>query len=83
MSLQEEGEEPDECLMSMFFLPLNELGLLPANKLPDETVELLVSNSFGFLSFCRSFGTTTSLSQRDTHIVCTQCTTCPAVQSLH
>lgn len=34
--------------MSVFFLPLNELGLLPANKLPGETVEMLARVS-GFL----------------------------------
>lgn len=28
--------------MSMFFLALNELGFPPANKLVDETLELLV-----------------------------------------
>lgn len=27
--------------MSMFLLPLNELGLLPSDKLADETIELL------------------------------------------
>lgn len=37
--------------MSMFFLPFNEPGSLPANKLPDETIDLLVRFEFEVSAF--------------------------------